>query len=349
MSRSYSFIIPVFNRPDELSELLLSLSGQILRSFEAVIVEDGSTIRSERVVREFDGLFPVQYFDRPKSGPSLARNFGIAAAKGDYLIFIDSDCTLPPDYLARVDDFLEKNPMDFFGGPDKAATGFNPTQKAISYAMTSFLTTGGIRGGKKKVDRFYPRSFNMGVSRNACLSTGGFPDTAMHPGEDMVFSIELMKRGFRSGLITAAFVYHKRRTTLSRFYRQVYGFGKTRYIITRIYPETFRLFYLFPTLFIAGSIILVVAAVVISLLAGSMAGLTALAPLMIWGLAVLADASVKNRSLRIGLKSLVASVIQMTGYGSGFFLAFYRARIRGIDEYDVFSKGFYSGRNPNRQ
>jgi glycosyltransferase involved in cell wall biosynthesis len=349
MNRFYSFIIPVFNRPDELAELLGSLAAQILKSFEAVIVEDGSTIRSDEVIVKFSSLFPIHYFDRPKSGPSRARNFGISRAKGDYLIFVDSDCILPPGYLACIDEFLDKSPLDFFGGPDRAAPVFNSTQKAISYAMTSFLTTGGIRGGKKKVDRFYPRSFNMGVTRDACLSVGGFPVTRMHPGEDMVFSIELIKRGFRSGLIPSAFVYHKRRTTLGRFYRQVYGFGKTRYIISRVYPETFMIFYLFPALFVAACLILPLAAILIATTANNLWGLLALSPMVAWVLMVLADASIRNRSWRIGLKSLVASFIQLTGYGIGFTGAFYRAKVRGIDEYGVFSKGFYPEDSQNLQ
>jgi GT2 family glycosyltransferase len=291
----------------------------------------------------------MHYFDRPKSGPSLARNFGISKATGDYLIFVDSDCILPPGYLACIDGFLDKYPLDFFGGPDRAAPGFNSTQKAISYAMTSFLTTGGIRGGNKKVDRFYPRSFNMGVARNACLSVGGFPVTKMHPGEDMVFSIELINKGFRSGLIPSAFVYHKRRTTLGRFYRQVYGFGKTRYIISRVYPETFRIFYLFPALFIAACVILPLAAILIPIVIKDLWGMLALSPLVLWAAVLLADASIRNRSFRVGLKSLAASLIQLTGYGSGFLGAFYKAWFRGIDEYGVLVKGFYPLEVPDRQ
>lgn len=336
MERTYSFIVPVYNRPGELTELLMSMADQIFRNFEIVIIEDGSELRSDFLLKEFSEKLNIQYVDLPRSGPSVARNAGTRIAKGDYFIFIDSDCILPTDYLNTIDRFLKTEPLDFFGGPDRASQNFNHIQKAISYAMTSFLTTGGIRGGKKKVGRFYPRSFNMGVSRKAFMTIGGFPITRMHPGEDMVFSIELINNGFASGLIREAYVYHKRRTTLSGFFKQVFGFGKTRLIISKVYPLTFQCFHLAPAIFLAGSVFLIALAVLISL--------WALLPLLIWIVLVLIDATIRNRSVLTGTIAVIASFIQLYGYGFGFLSSFWSVIIRGKDQYNVFIKGFYPDR-----
>jgi glycosyltransferase involved in cell wall biosynthesis len=334
--RFYSFIVPVFNRPGELAELLESMAGQTFRNFEVVIIEDGSDLKSDQLAGKYSGKISIQYLDLAHSGPSLARNLGTQAAKGDYFIYVDSDCILPKGYLAEIDRFLVNSPLEFFGGPDRASESFDLTQKAISYAMTSFLTTGGIRGGKKKIDRFYPRSFNMGVSRKAFETVGGYPETRMHPGEDMVFSIELISNGFASGLIPDAFVYHKRRTKLSRFFKQVFGFGKTRYIISRVYPQTFNLFYLAPSVFLCGSLVLVAFWLLF--------GVLFIIPLLFWAVLVLLDATARNRSVLTGLVSVLASCIQLYGYGSGFLSAFWSAGILRKDEYGVFTQGFYPGR-----
>ena len=333
MNRTYSFIIPVFNRPDELSELLETISGLEYREFEVIIVEDGSSIRSEGVVNRFKDSFRVVYLDLPRSGPAIARNAGMKASRGQYLLFVDSDCLIPAQYLTLIDNFLDENPLDVFGGPDRASEEFNPVQKAISYAMTSFLTTGGIRGGHKKIDRFYPRSFNMGISRGAYENIGGYPVTRMHPGEDMVFSIELIKRGFSSGLIPCAHVYHKRRTSFVTFFKQVQGFGRTRYIISRVYPETFRPFFLFPSLFLIGSIGLAALSLLVNF--------WFLTPILAWMALIILDASIKNRNIGIGIQSVGASLIQLFGYGLGFIMSWFNHAVAGRDEYGVFSKGFY--------
>jgi len=333
MERFYSFIVPVYNRPGELAELLESMAAQTYSNFEVVIIEDGSVLRSDHLAKEYSDKLSVRYVDLPRSGPSLARNAGTRSAKGDYYIYIDSDCLLPADYLNNIDRFLDEEPLDFFGGPDRASENFSPTQKAISYAMTSFLTTGGIRGGKKKIGRFYPRSFNMGVSRKAFEAVGGFPETRMHPGEDMVFSIELINSGFTSGSIWNAFVYHKRRTTLGRFFKQVFGFGKTRYIISRVFPDTFKILYLAPSVFLAGSILLITCWILF--------GFLFLLPLLIWVALVFLDSTIRNRSPFTGIIAVFASFIQLIGYGSGFLSAWWSVSIRGKDQYGVFSKGFY--------
>lgn len=336
MERFYSFIVPVYNRPGELAELLESLAGQTFKKFEVVIVEDGSDLKSDHLVTRYSGLLFIQYIRVARSGPSIARNTGTRSANGNYFIYVDSDCILPADYLQKVDQFLKVQPLDFFGGPDRASANFNTTQKAISYAMTSFLTTGGIRGGKKKVDKFYPRSFNMGMSRTAFEAVGGYPVTRMHPGEDMVLSIELINSGFSSGLIRDAFVYHKRRTSLGKFFRQVYGFGKTRLIISKIYPETFTPFFLAPSVFLSGSIILAAM--------GFFYGFWFLMPLLLWATLVFIDASIRIGSPITGIIAVIASFIQLYGYGWGFLKAWWTADIRKIDQFEVFSQGFYPDR-----
>jgi glycosyltransferase involved in cell wall biosynthesis len=336
MEPHYSFIVPVYNRPGELQELLESMAGQTYTNFEVVIIEDGSDLKSDELVRRMTGRLDIRYLDLPRSGPSTARNAGAQAASGEYLVFVDSDCILPAEYLHQVNNFLENQLVDFFGGPDQASEDFNLNQKAISYAMTSFLTTGGIRGGKKKVTAFYPRSFNMGISRRAFIAVGGFPETRMHPGEDMVLSIELIANGFPAGLIREAFVYHKRRTTLVSFFKQVYGFGKTRYIISRVYPETFKLLYLAPSVFLAG----VASLLVLTLLYGWVF----LLPVILWISLVWIDASFRNRSLLTGIMAVIASFFQLSGYGSGFLYAWWTGRIMGKDQYGVFLRGFYPDR-----
>ena len=337
MELFFSFIVPVYNRPGELAELLASMALQSYTNFEVIIVEDGSDLRSEKLVAKYSEKLEIEYLDLQRSGPSLARNVGTRAARGTFFLYVDSDCILPQDYLENVTRYLEKHEVDFFGGPDKASADFNQVQKAISYAMTSFLTTGGIRGGKKKIDKFYPRSFNLGISREAFFQVGGYPETRMHPGEDMVLSIELFKHGFKSGFVPDAFVFHKRRTSLSKFYRQVFGFGKTRLIISKVYPETFNLFYLAPAAFLAGSAFLIALSPFV--------GWWALLPIVMWAVMVFIDATVRNVSVVTGLISVIASSIQLCGYGAGFMSSVWRVIFLRKDQYGVLIKGFYHPRN----
>ncbi len=329
----FSLIVPVYNRPEEVFELLESLSKQTYRDFEFVLVEDGSSRKADQILESFKESFPINYIDRENQGPSLARNTGMAEAKGEYLLFVDSDCILPPDWMEKIFDSLQKKPVDCFGGPDRAADKFNDVQKAISFAMTSFITTGGIRGGKKQIDKFYPRSYNLGISRKLYEEMGGFPNTRMHPGEDMVFSVELMKRGYKTALFNDCFLYHKRRSTLRQFFKQVYRFGYTRYIISKVYPDTKKILYWFPSLFLFGSILL--------LLTGSLLHLFYLLPLGVLFVLIFLVSCLSNRSIKVAFLSILTSLIQLTGYGWGFAKSFFNVEIRGLDEYDVLKKGFY--------
>lgn len=310
MQPYFSLIIPVYNRPEEIRELLESLTTQTYTmDYEVVIVEDGSGIRSEEVAQSFGDHLSISYYFKENSGPGDSRNYGMRKAKGEYFIILDSDCLLPPDYLKAVDDALKKGYIDFFGGPDTAHPDFSPVQKAINYAMTSFLTTGGIRGNEKASKGFQPRSFNMGLSRKAFQASGGFGD--IHPGEDPDLTLRLWAMGFTSRLIPEAKVYHKRRIDFGKFYTQVKKFGMVRPILNTWHPGTGKITYWFPFLFITGW----VAALVLSFF-----GMYWLVyAYLVYFLMLLLDSWVKNHSLTIALLSLYAVLVQFYGYGTGFF------------------------------
>ena len=242
--KRYSVIIPVYNRPDEADELLQSLTRQTFRDFEVVVVEDGSAIPCREVVEKYAGRLDIHYYNKPNSGPGQTRNYGAERSQGEYLIILDSDCILPAGYLEAVEQELQASPADAFGGPDRAHESFSDLQKAINYSMTSFFTTGGIRGGKKKMDKFYPRSFNMGVRRDVYQSLGGF--SQMRFGEDIDFSIRIFKAGYRCRLFPDAWVYHKRRTDLRKFFKQVHNSGIARINLYKKYPESLKPVHLLP-------------------------------------------------------------------------------------------------------
>ncbi len=308
MAYFFSFIIPVYNRPEEVRELLSSFEGQDCKGdYEIVIVEDGSSLRAEKVVKSFKNL-PILYFFKANSGPGPSRNYGMQRAKGDYFIILDSDCLLPSTYLTTVHRELEKEAVDFFGGPDAAHNDFTSLQKAINYSMTSLLTTGGIRGKKKVAGKFQPRSFNMGISREAFLASGGFGK--IHPGEDPDLTLRLWKIGFNSRFMADAYVYHKRRISWNSFYKQVRKFGLVRPILNVWHPDSARLTYWFPTIFTLG------AAISIVLLFWGIALPFLL--LLVYLLILVLDASLKNKSIIIGFMAVFATLIQFVGYGLAF-------------------------------
>lgn len=328
----YSFIIPVYNRPDEVDELLQSMTHQTLTDFEVIVVEDGSARDCKEVCARYAGKLDLHYYMKENSGPGQSRNYGAERARGEYLIILDSDVVLPEGYLQSVDDELRTLPADAFGGPDCAHPSFTPTQKAISYSMTSFFTTGGIRGGKKKMDKFYPRSFNMGIRRDVYKDLGGF--SRMRFGEDIDFSIRIFKAGHACRLFPGAWVWHKRRTDFRKFFRQVYNSGIARINLYKKYPESLKIVHLMPAAFTAGTALLVI-------LAAVMCQPLWLAPIVLYALMILADSSIHNRSLRIGLLSVAAAFVQLTGYGLGFFNAWWKRCVRGGSEFSAFDKTFY--------
>ncbi len=331
MSLQISLIIPVFNRPDEVDELLDSLSHQTRKDFDVVIVEDGSQVKCLDIVEKYKDELDISYYYKDNSGPGLSRNYGFEQASGNYNIFLDSDCVIPPQYIEVVYNSLDNKFVDAFGGPDRAHGDFTTIQKAINYAMTSFFTTGGIRGGGEKLDKFYPRSFNMGYSRNVFEKTGGF--SKMRFGEDIDMSMRILSSGFKTRLIKDAFVYHKRRTNIRQFFKQVHNSGIARINLYKLHPHSLKLVHFFPSLFVLGLLGLIVLALIFSFYF--------LAPMLLWIFLILIDSSIKNKSLVIGLLSIVTSFVQLNGYGLGFIRAFWKRIILGKGEFSAFRKNFY--------
>ena len=326
-----SFIIPVFNRPAEIEELLDSLSQQTRKVFEVVVVEDGSTLSSEPVVDTYKDRLNISYFFKPNSGPGLSRNYGSERALGSYFIFLDSDCVLPVDYLQTVEDALQANFSDAFGGPDRAHAYFTNFQKAINFSMTSFLTTGGIRGGNEKMGKFHPRSFNMGFSRKVFERTGAY--SSMRFGEDVDLSIRILEEGFQTQLIREAYVFHKRRTTLRQFFKQVYNSGIARINLHKRHPGTLKIVHAAPALFTMGVVMLGVLSFILSP--------WFVAPLLFHIILLFLSATVLTRSMGIGFLAVLTSYTQLLAYGLGFLNAFWRRIILGRDEYSAFNRNFY--------
>ena len=328
----FSLIIPVYNRPDEVDELLESLSQTDYNEiFEIVIVEDGSTIRCQDVAQKYGDKLDISYYYKENSGPGDSRNYGMKKARGDYFIIFDSDCIIPKEYLSEVDKALKQNYVDCFGGPDKALDSFSDIQKAINFAMTSFLTTGGIRGGSEKIDKFQPRSFNMGLSRKAFEASKGFGN--IHPGEDPDLSIRLWNLGFETKLFPKAFVYHKRRIDWDKFSVQVNKFGKARPILNSWYPKYNKITFFFPTFFLIGFILAIVLLIFNhDLLLKFYFG---------YFLVLFLVSTYQNKSLKIGYLSLIAVWKQFYGYGTGFLESFVKIIVLKQKPQEAFPDLFF--------
>ncbi|MDR2915620.1 MAG: glycosyltransferase [Tannerella sp.] len=307
----FSIIVPIYNRPDEAFELLESLSIQTFTDFELVLIEDGSSKPCADEVEKFRSKININYILKENSGRSDTRNVGMKKAKGDYFIFFDSDCIIPPHYLETVNKLLKEDYADCFGGPDKEHPSFNTMQKAINYAMTSFWTTGGIRGGKVNLEKFKPRTFNMGFSRTVYEKVGGFKDMY---GEDIDLSIRINNAGFKTKLYHDAFVYHKRRVNLKKFYKQVNIFGQARINLYKLYPDSLKVVHTLPAFFVLGSIIIIYLAIFVS-------PWFLIFPAL-YLLLLFSDSLVKTKSLSIAGLSIITSLIQIFGYGLGFIKSF---------------------------
>jgi len=308
-AKDISFIIPIFNRPEEAKELLESFSvleGD--KDFEIIIVEDGSNISSESVVKEYTSKLNISYYFKENSGPGDSRNYGMKKAKGNYFIILDSDCILPKHYLTSVLKSINNDFVDCFGGPDAAHESFSNIQKAINFAMTSFITTGGIRGKSSSVNKFQPRSFNMGISKAAFEATGGYG--RIHPGEDPDLSIRLWNLGLKTKLLPEAYVYHKRRISWSKFYKQVYKFGSVRPILNKWHPDTKKATYWFPSLFSVG--------LVFSLLVLLLDVKIPFYLVLLYFVISFITAIINTKNIKVALLSLLAILIQFFGYGYGF-------------------------------
>lgn len=315
----YSIIIPVYNRPEEIDELLHSLTEQSYKSFEVIIVEDGSNNKCDHIVDQYKDQLDIRYYFKENSGQGFSRNFGFERALGDYYVVFDSDCIIPSNYFKAVNKEISTSKIDCWGGPDKAKESFTNTQKAINFSMTSFLTTGGIRGRKKSVDSFLPRSFNMGISKEVYETLGGYKITRM--GEDLEFSIRIKKAGFTLLLIEDAFVYHKRRTNLAQFFKQLHFFGRARINISRFHSDELKLVHCAPLLFFLGLILMPVSFFTIPTI---FAGLLFL--YCIYSFSLFLSALYEEKNLTIGVLAIIAGYIQLSAYGIGFLYEWSRKR-----------------------
>ena len=356
----YSIIVPVFNRPDEVDELLESLCHQEVKDFEVIIVEDGSKKPCKDVCDKYADILDLSYYDKENSGPGQSRNYGAERAKGEWLIVLDSDVVLPNGYLKAVEQELAQHPCDAWGGPDAAHESFTPVQKAISYSMTSFFTTGGIRGGKAKLDKFFPRSYNMGIRREVYLQLNGF--SKMRFGEDIDFSYRIVEAGYKTSLLPTAWVWHKRRTDFRKFFRQVYNSGIARINLEKRHPGTMKLVHLLPTVFTLG----VIGCLLLFCLGAAMYAegewldvfglrpddnmhqgvgfvfcMLAMLPLLFYSSVIFIDSSIRNRNPWVGLLSIPAAFTQLMGYGFGFIESWWKRCILKQDEFTAFEKNFY--------
>lgn len=317
----YSVIVPVYNRPREIDELLDSLTQQTFKSFEVIVVEDGSSIPCKSVVDKYSEKLNVSYFLKENSGQGFSRNFGFKKASGDYFVVFDSDCLIPAHYFDAVNNAMTRQKIDCWGGPDRAHSSFTPIQKAINYSMTSFLTTGGIRGGSRRVDTFHPRSFNMGISEEVYQRTGGYKITRM--GEDLEFSIRIQKYGFKTVLIDKAYVFHKRRTNLLQFYKQLRFFGRARINLARFHPEQIKIIHSLPLVFTIGLSVIFMALIF------SISYLYFIIYLYGFFILIIAVDSFRHeKSLLISFYAVIAGFIQLTAYGIGFFRELIRVKKR---------------------
>ena len=323
MKPRFSVVIPVYNRPAELAELLQSLCEQTFSDFEVIIVDDGSAQRSYEIVEGFSTKLRIQYFYKTNEGQGAARNYDFRRATSDYFVVFDSDTLIPPHYFETLDKWLTHTPLDLFGGNDSAHPTFSDLQRAISYAMTSVFTTGGIRGRSKNAGgNFEPRSFNMGMTRELFYKTGGYATggfTKGRLGEDIEFSTRVLNTNFKVGFVPNTYVYHKRRGNLSEFFKQVYNFGRVRWGLTRDYPETnwIKVVHWLPSIFVAG-----IALTFLAVLIGHPVAVLGMATYTIWAFLIGIFSSIEQKSLRVGLLSIAAAFVQLSGYGLGFWKEF---------------------------
>ncbi|MEJ7691821.1 glycosyltransferase [Daejeonella sp.] len=313
----FSIIIPLYNRPQEIDELLQTLTRQTYLQFEVLVLEDGSVNGAKDIVSSYSEKLDISYYFKENEGQGFTRNYGFARAKGDYFVVFDSDCLIPEDYLETVKEYLLEHQLDAYGGPDGAHSSFTPIQKAISYAMTSPFTTGGIRGNKKHIGKFHPRSFNMGISREVWEKTGGFILTRL--GEDIEFSIRIHSLGFKIGLIPGAVVYHKRRTSFTQFYKQLHFFGRARINIYKHFPSELKLVHFFPASFT----IFIFLSVILNLLKHPLAAFCN-TMLALYVLLIFFHSLATNRSVKVAFLSVLASFVQLTAYGLGFIQDFWK-------------------------
>lgn len=332
MQKTISIVVAIFNRKDELFELLNSLIAQTDKDFEVIIVDDGSFVDLLPTVETFKEMLNIQYFKKANSGPGLSRNYGANRAKNDWLVFVDSDVIVEKDYIENIKKNLEKTNCAAFGGADKAHKGFNLLQKAISYSMTSVFTTGGIRGSKKAVTRFQPRSFNMGVNKEIFLKIGGFSE--MRIGEDPDLSMTIWENGYQTAFFDDIGVYHKRRTDLGKFSKQVYQFGCARPILNQRHPNYVKPTFWFPTLFLLGYVAGILEYFLLQ------KGFV-LACYGFYTLVIFLHALYLTKNIAIAAQAIITTYIQMFSYGYGFLESWVKLNVLKMKPEEAFPKHFH--------
>jgi glycosyltransferase involved in cell wall biosynthesis len=326
-----SLIVPVFNRPSEVDELLESLKVQTNPDFEIIIIEDGSTLRCDKIVENYSRHLSLFYFYKENTGPGDTRNYGASKANGDYFVFLDSDCIVPAHYVDVVYDYLYNSSIDAYGGPDESHYSFTDIQKSINYSMTSFFTTGGIRGSKKSVEKFHPRSFNMGISKQAFNALNGF--SRLRFGEDIDLSIRLFENNYKVVLIEDAFVYHKRRTDFKKFYKQVYNSGLARINLNILHPRSLKIVHLLPSIFVIAHFVFILISFFISSIF--------LIPIFLFCLLIFIDSTNSNKSITVGFLSILSAYTQLCGYGIGFMDGVWNRLILKKSIATAFKDNFY--------
>jgi len=342
MLPKYSIIIPCFNRADEVAELLESISQLKFdpAQFEIIISDDGSTDNTKKLVEQNKSKLQCDliYLTQNNSGPGAARNHAMENANGDFFIFIDSDVTLSADWLFHIDLTLVEKKADAFGGPDSYREDFSPFLKAVNYSMTSFITTGGLRGKKgKKLARFYPRSFNMGLSRELWKKIGGFG--SLRHGQDIEFSHRIIESGAQVIFIDQAVVYHKRRTNLRRFYKQVFNWGVARINLYKINKKMLEPLHSIPAVLTFVAVTLLVLSLIFDLIKtivlwGFSAGILILIYSMIDSIRI-------YKSIKPALWLPLVMPAQVLGYGFGFIYNAVRRIVLDKDEKVGFKKSYY--------
>jgi len=320
----FSLITPVYKCSAETYDYLESLTHQEYKNFEIIIVEDGDTDSSKPVIDKFADKLNIRYFFKENTSVSYRRNFAMSVAKGDFFVFFDSDCIIPPNYFKTINNVINRDNLEAWGGPDNAHSSFSNFQKAVNYSMTSFLTTGGIRGGKKKLDKFYPRSFNMGVSAKVFEVTKGFPK-GISPGEDIIFSIKIIEANFKTRLVREAFVYHKRKINLKKYFKQIFTFASVRVPISIVYPNTFSIVFLLPVIYVLGFVFLILCSIFINSLF--------ILPIIIHYIAIFVDSLMKNKSIIVAALSVISSLTQFFAYGLGFMSASIKRGFMGKNKF----------------
>ncbi len=334
-----SVITPSYNRASELEHLMRSISAQSIdhNLFELIISDDGSTDDTEALINSWQekASFSIKYISQENKGPGAARNHGLEKSIGELILFIDSDCEAHPKWIETIVDEYHKSEFDACGGPDGGKKDFTLLQKAIDYSMTSFFTTGGMRGhSEKMISKFYPRTHNMGVKRDKYEAVGGFGN--LRHGQDIEFSHRIRTSGGKIRFIKNALVYHRRRTSLRQFIKQVFNWGVARINLGKIDTAMLEPVHFLPSLSILLSLFIIL--IIYQLDWGiSEIFLLFFSPLSI----ICLLGALNKKDLRVFPILLLVIPIQIFGYGLGFLQAYIRRFIFNEAELVGFKKNYY--------